>query len=237
MSGHKPRNLRENRTYSPPHPGQVPVPGLAGKLIHGEHRGWTTCYPAWCLQYYACLCSLKWSNYNVIVETGTNTGCGAALLAQTLQETKIKGHVHTFEIRDELADRAQDLFQELGLARHITIWRGNSLEQLPRLLAEHPRVDFAFIDSSHDKQHCIDEVLLLYDAVVAAEGKFYLDNTACGPVAEAIAFLKQAKGDRGWVEFLNCSTTPNGQVIWQPWYSPEAAPYFDPKKDETAGGR
>jgi len=227
------QDLRTRRTYNPPRPEQLPIPLLATRLLRDDQRGWTTGYPAWGLQYYACLCSLKWDRPNVLVETGTNTGCSAALLAQTLIETGLDGHLHTFELDETLADKAQALFEEAGVAERITLWRGDSLKTLPEMLASNPQVDFAFVDSAHATAHCLAETQLLFDAVIKGEGKFYFDNTACGPVDVAIHELKQRYGAGGWVEFLNCSGVPNGQVIWQPWQKPFPTEYYDSKHEPT----
>jgi hypothetical protein len=220
-------DLRQDFAYLPIHRKRIPVPHLYDKMADKSHQ-WSTCYPAWNLQYYACLGTLKRHRPNLIVETGTNHGCSAALLAQTLVETELDGHVFTFELDPERAANAQKMFDKVGVADRITIVLGDCSEKLIEVIGDKP-VDFAFIDADHRTQACILETEILIDNVIAGEGKFYFDNTGCGPVDAALCLLKKQYGTSGWVDFPNVSRHPPGQAIWQPWQRLEPVEWHDSK--------
>ena len=222
-------NLRQDHAYLPPDPKQLPLPALYQKMRDKSHH-WSTCYPAWNLQYYSCLASLKRDRANILVETGTNHGCSAALLAQTLRETKLKGHLFTFELDPKRAATAQRSFQQLTLTHLITVVVGDSRKLVPETIGDRP-VDFAFIDADHRKEACIAETEMLIDNVIKGQGKFYFDNTGCGPVDEALCALKAKYGTSGWVDFPNVSRQPPGQAIWQPWQRTEPIPWYDSDKE------
>lgn len=220
-------NIKTDRAYLPPRAELIPIPALYSKMKDHSHQ-WSTCYPAWNLQYYVCLASLKTDRANVIVETGTNHGCSAALLAQTLVETKLPGHVHTFEIDPERANKAQKLFNELNLSKRITLHLGDSIQMLPKVITSDVLVDFAFIDANHATEACLAETELVLPNVIAGKGKLYFDNTWCGPVDVALCELKRKYGTAGWVDFPNCSRNPNGQAVWQPWQRLEPIAWHKP---------
>lgn len=222
----EPVNRQTDRAYLPPRPEQLPLPALYNKQRDGSHH-WSTCYPAWNLQYYVCLASLKHDRPNVLVETGTNLGCSAALMAQTMVETKLPGHLYTFEINARRAAVAQQLFERLGLADRITVFVGNSAELLPKHITPETPVDFAFIDADHSPRACVTETKLLLNNVILGEGRFFYDNTACGPVDEALCLLKKEYGTSGWVDLPNVSRFPPGQAIWQPWQRTEPVAWYD----------
>lgn len=222
-------DLRTDRAYLPPNPRMLPLPALYRKMQDKSHH-WSTCYPAWNLQYYSFLATLKHHRPNVLVETGTNHGCSAALLAQTLVETGLRGHLHTFELDPVRAATAQKLFDSLGLSKRITVHIGDSMVELPKVITPDVPVDFAFIDANHATHACISEVELILSNVILGEGKFYFDNTWCGPVDVALCNLKKKYGTAGWVDFPNCSRQPNGQAIWQPWQRTEPIEWFDSVK-------
>jgi len=209
MTNPKPFDLRQDFAYLPQSREQIPLPHLYDKMKDNSHQ-WSTCYPAWNLQYFTCLASLKRHRPDLIVETGTNHGCSAALLAQTLRETELEGHVLTFELDPVRAETAQALFVKLGLADLITIVIGDCREKLVDVVRDRP-VDFAFIDADHRTESCVAETEILLDNVIAGEGKFYFDNTGCGPVDVALCILKGRHGTSGWVDFPNVSRHPPGK--------------------------
>jgi hypothetical protein len=51
--------------------------------------------------------------------------------------------------------------------------------------------------------------------VAAGGGKVYFDNSGRGGVAEALDYLRERHGGN-LVTFLNCSSAPPGNTIWQP---------------------
>lgn len=83
-----------------------------------------------------------------ILEVGTFVGYSALCLAKGLQPG---GVLHTLELRDEDADRAQDYFTKSSHANQIILHRGNALEIIPTLDEEW---DLVFIDA--DKTNYIN---------------------------------------------------------------------------------
>lgn len=227
MTDAKSYDLRQDFAYLPPNRKQLPLPPLYEKMQDKSHH-WSTLYPAWNLQYYTCLATLKRHRPNLLVETGTNHGCSAALLAQTLRETNLKGELITFELDPVRAETARKLFVQLKLDDLITVVVGDCREKLVEVIGDRP-VDFAFIDADHRTESCVAETEILLDNVIAGEGKFYFDNTGCGPVDAALCLLKKQYGTAGWVDFPNVSRQPPGQAIWQPWQRLEPIEWHDSK--------
>lgn len=232
MTSHRSYDIRTDRAFLPREPKVIPLPQLYQKMKDRSHH-WSTCYPAWNLQYYCCLGSLKHGRPNVLVETGTNHGCSAALLAQTLVETKLEGHLHTFELDVKRANRARQLFKELNLQDRITVHVGDCHKLVPQVITPETPVDFAFIDANHATRACVKETELLIENVKLGQGKFYFDNTWCGPVDAALCQLKEKYGTSGWVDFPNVSRVPNGQAIWQPWQRTEPIEWHDSQKERA----
>ena len=83
-----------------------------------------------------------------ILEIGTFTGYSALCLAQGLQEG---GRLHTIELREEDARRAQQYFDQSEFRDRIILHRGPALEVIPTLSESW---DLVFIDA--DKPGYID---------------------------------------------------------------------------------
>ena len=218
--------MRSYRDRLPPRPSSLPLPQLYTAQKHRSDQIWSPCYPAWNLMYYTCLTSLKPDRPNLLVETGAGHGCSTALLAQTLRETGLDGHVHSFEINEKQHTITQFAVAKMGLADYVTVHLGRSTERIPEVIADQP-VDFAFIDSLHTTENCLAEVDCLYSNVLAAEGKFLFDNAGCGPVDVAICRLKEKYGVGGFADFPNAAAEPSGQVLWQPYQRTKPHPYID----------
>jgi predicted O-methyltransferase YrrM len=76
-----------------------------------------------------------------VLEIGTFTGYSALCLAKGLRDD---GFLHTIELRDEDADRAQAYFNRSVLSKKIILHRGNALNIIP-ILDE--SWDLVFIDA------------------------------------------------------------------------------------------
>jgi caffeoyl-CoA O-methyltransferase len=76
-----------------------------------------------------------------ILEVGTFTGYSGLCLAEGLTED---GRLHTIELRDEDADRAEGYFRRSGQRDRIILHRGNALAIIPTL---EETWDMAFIDA------------------------------------------------------------------------------------------
>jgi predicted O-methyltransferase YrrM len=206
--------LKIDRAYPAPSPHRLPHPHLDHMMKRGRHE-WSILYPAWNLLFYSCLGVLKRDKENLIVETGTNRGCSAVVLAQTLVETGLPGKVITFELDEGRIASAKKLFTTCNVAHLVEVVQGDTRQTLPERLGE-SAVDFAFVDSGHHKPLVMAEVEILYPLVKKAEGTFYFDNTMLGGVKAALDELRSQERGRNIVEFLNVSRNPPGNAIWQP---------------------
>lgn len=176
----------------------------------------TVGYPSWNLLYYALLCSLPPNNQEVIVvETGTNYGFSAIILAQALKDMNRRGIVRTVDIDENLVRIAKRNVENAGLLEYVEFHVQDSRTYLSRVVKEVDHIHFAFLDSYHEDQHVRKEFSLIYPRIVACRGKVYFDNTVSGGVARALRFIKYAYGGN-FIEFTNCSCAPPGNVIWQP---------------------
>ena len=85
------------------------------------------------------------------------------------------------------------------------------------LIGREGRINFAFLDVSHEYSHLIKEFSIIYHGVAACGGKVYFDNTVGDTtgVARALYFIRHAYNGN-MIEFRNCSWLPPGNAIWQP---------------------
>jgi caffeoyl-CoA O-methyltransferase len=114
-----------------------------------------------------------------ILEIGTFMGYSALCLAEGLTED---GRLHTIELRDEDADRAEGYFRRSNRADQIILHRGNALAILPAL---DENWDIVFIDA--DKPGYSDYYRLVLPRVRPG-GLIIADNVLFhGQVVEAMA--------------------------------------------------
>ena len=173
-------------------------------------------YPAWNLLYYALLCSLPNVDREVVViETGTNQGFSAIVLAQALKDGRAKGVVRTVDLDPSAVAAARDHVAKAGLGNMVEFNTGDSVEFLQRLVGEHGVVDFAFLDASHKEDDVLREFEIVLPAIQACRGKVYFDNSSAGGVARALKVIRKRWGGN-LVEFDNCSWSPPGNAVWQP---------------------
>ncbi len=182
-----------------------------------KSSGLTMGYPAWNLLYYAALCSLvpQDGRDSLVVETGTNRGLSTIVLAQAMVDAGVPGLVHTVDIDADLVEVAKQNVARAGLTERVRFSTGDSLDFLHRFTESNDRVDFAFLDGSHEDEHVRAEFELLFPAVVAARGLVYFDNTTAGGVRHALRYIRHAYPGN-LIEFGNCSWSPPGNSVWQP---------------------
>jgi SAM-dependent methyltransferase len=218
---HAPSQARRMFGYAP---ALLPNPYLAAADAGGQTlraaidvTGLTVGYPAWNLLYYALLCSLppKDGSSVVVVETGTNRGFSTIALAQALKDAKVDGVVSTVDIDPDVVELARRNVAAAGLDSWVRFHVGDSIAFLERLVRESPRIHFAFLDGSHEYRHVRREFATVFQAIVAARGLVYFDNTSTGGVAQALRFIRRAYPGN-LVEFPNCSWSPPGNAVWQP---------------------
>lgn len=133
-------------------------------------------HPAWGILYHVLLATLSPDEFNVILETGTNWGSSTIVLAQALKDSQRPGKCVTIELKEENHKRAVERFKEAEVHELIEAHIGNSLEVLPKVLANCDAVRIAFLDGNHTYQHVLDEFELVLPKL--AKGALVLfDNT------------------------------------------------------------
>lgn len=138
--------------------------------------GATIGYPGWGLIYYMLLNGLPWDAPSTIIETGTNVGCSTIVLAQALRDSVGGGRVHSIEIDPATQARAAVNIEAAGLTELATLHVGDSLEVLPRILADMDKVQVAFLDGDHGHDHVVSEFELVLPKL-APNGLILIDNT------------------------------------------------------------
>lgn len=182
-----------------------------------EATGLSMGYPAWNLLYYVLFCSIAGGDDAevVVIETGTNHGFSTIALAQALKDAGARGVVDTVDIDAVVVELAKRNVSRAGLASHVRFHTGDSIAFLRTLVSERPRIDFAFLDGSHDEMDVRREFDILFPSIVAARGTVYFDNTGWGGVAAALRHIRRAYPGN-LIELRNCSWSPPGNAIWQP---------------------
>jgi len=103
----------------------------------------------------------------VCVEVGTFTGYGALCIARGLSG---EGHLHSFEINEELKRFHDKYFEEAGLADRITMYYQPAADVI--LNIEGP-IDFAFIDADKENYPTYLDLLV---PVMRSGGLIVTDN-------------------------------------------------------------
>lgn len=107
-----------------------------------------------------------------ILEIGTFTGYSAIAMSYGLGA---EGHIHTFDVNDELEDFTREWIENSRRGRQITYTIGNVLDILPRKAErENLRFDLAFIDG--DKRQ-YPEYYRLCKQYLSPCGYILADNT------------------------------------------------------------
>lgn len=134
-------------------------------------------HPGWGWLYHTILMLLDADRPNVIVETGTNVGSSAIIIAQAIIDSRREGLLHTIELEPELHEEANRRFELAGVSTVIESHCGDSLAVLPEILADVDELAVAFLDGNHLYEHVLRE----FDLVVGRlrpGGAVILDNTA-----------------------------------------------------------
>lgn len=194
------------------------------KDVHTEEdwrkrTGYSIGYPGWGLLYYLALCRLDPEQESLIVETGTNVGASAIVLAQALNDSAGRGLLRTVEIDPTLHTQAQENIAKAGLTDLVETYLGDSLEVLPDMIASQS-VQMAFLDGSHKHDHVVREFELLHP-YLANDSIVIMDNTY--PIAEPGEDARVYGGlhtivSRFGGNLINlpyCSWFTPGMAVWQ----------------------
>ena len=184
--------------------------------------GCTVGYPGWNFLYYSAFCSLDREADNVIVETGTNWGFSTIMLAQALRDSKLSGHVHSFEIDESNHHKACDNIKQAGVDDLVSLYHGDTKDFLRKFVSElDSPIRFVFLDGSHLQNDVMTEFELLYPKLTD-ESTVFFDNTYRimeddSPeqrVNGALKIIMERYGGN-LVNFPNSSWFTPGQAIWQ----------------------
>lgn len=185
-----------------------------------KKTGFSIGYPGWNLLYYSLLCSMDRANENIIVETGTNWGCSAIILAQALKDSGLKGHVYSVEIDPGNVKRAKANIKKAGVSDYITVVCNDSITYLKKFVKDVESIAFAFLDGCHAERHVVKEFTLIYPKL-GDKGIVFFDNIADvrvpGEGRRVYGALKKimAKYGGNIIKFENVSWSTPGQAIWQ----------------------
>jgi len=133
-------------------------------------------HPGWGLIYHLALSVLDPEEFNLVVETGTNLGSTAIIVAQALKDSKRPGVVRTIEIDPEIAAEAERRFELSGVAQFVEPFVGDSLDRLPELVWGDSKLRMVFLDGNHFHDHVVSEFEIV-EPHLAADGLVILDNT------------------------------------------------------------
>jgi Methyltransferase domain len=177
-------------------------------------------HPGWGWMYHTVLMLLDADRPNILVETGTNLGSTAIIIAQAILDSGRGGILHTIELDQDVYDEANRRFELAGVDSVIKSYCGDSLEVLPMVLAEIDEVAIGFLDGNHLYDHVIAEFDLLVDRL-RPDGAIILDNTAliADPgedprVNGALRTIMRTHGGN-LVNLRFCSWYTPGIAIWQ----------------------
>jgi len=141
-----------------------------------ESSGLSIGYPAWGWIYHTSLMLLDPDADNTIIETGTNLGSTAIMLAQAIISSGRRGHLHTIEIDPERHAKAQERFVEASVSEVVTAHLGDSVATLKALLPTLGEIAFAFLDGNHFHDHMVAEFELV-EPHLRGDGVVLFDNT------------------------------------------------------------
>lgn len=177
-------------------------------------------HPGWGWVYHSVLTLLDPDRTNVLVETGTNIGSTAIIIAQAVIDSGRDATLHTIELDPKIHSEARHRFELAGVASVIRPYLGESLAVLKEVVAEVGQVDIAFLDGNHFHDHVVAEFELIVDSV-RPNGLVLFDNT--GVIAEGtedprVNGALRTIYDRFGGNLVNlpfCSWYTPGMALWQ----------------------
>lgn len=133
-------------------------------------------HPGWGLVYHLAITMLDPASPNLVLETGTNLGSTAIILAQAIRDSGRPGIVRTVEIDPAIAAQASMRFELAGVAPFVELFQGDSLIMIPQMLAGSAVLRIAFLDGNHFHDHVVREFELILPHL-AEGGVVLFDNT------------------------------------------------------------
>ena len=177
-------------------------------------------HPGWGLVYHMVLARLDPDRHNVVVETGTNLGSTAMVIAKAIRDSGRSGIVRTIEIDPVIQRQAKERMVLAGLADYVEFNLGNSLEELPAVLGDERDVPIVFLDGNHWHDHVVSEFELVLphlasDAIVVFDNTYMLAEADEDPrVNGALRTIVDRFGGN-LINFPFCSWYTPGIALWQ----------------------
>ncbi len=185
-----------------------------------QKTGYSIGYPGWGFIYHMLLSHLHPEKHNVIVETGTNQGASTIVLAQALADSKRAGHVYTIELDDNNYAKALHNFAQAGVAQHITAIKGDSREELKKIVAEVDEFSAVVLDASHLYDDVLSEFEIIYPklgphSIVVFDNTYLLaEEHEDQRVNGALKYIQKTYGGN-LIDFKFVSWYTPGLAIWQ----------------------
>jgi hypothetical protein len=194
-------------------------------------------HPGWGWVYHTVLMLLDPDRPNVIVETGTNLGSTAVMIAQAILDSGRDGFLHTIEIDPEIHAEANRRFDLAGVASVLESHLGDALEILPAVVSGIDEITMAFLDGNHFHDHVVREFEIVVDRM-RQSGVVVFDNTGDlhegreDPRVNGALRTIVARHGGNLINFPFCSWFTPGIAIWQRQafeaMEPPASGSFDP---------
>ncbi len=177
-------------------------------------------HPGWGLVYHLILCVLDPEQRNLVVETGTNLGSTAIVMAQAIKDSGRRGLIRTVELDRPIRDEAVRRIELAGLTTYVESFSGDSLTMLPTMIEGDFSLRAAFLDGNHFHNHVVAEFEaiephLADDAVVLFDNTYQIADGDEDPrVHGALKTIVDRYGGH-LVNLPFCSWYTPGIAIWQ----------------------
>ena len=177
-------------------------------------------HPGWGWVYHTTLMALDPRRTNVIVETGTNVGTTAIIIAQAVLDSGRDAVVHTVELDEEIYAEACQRFELAGVAKVVRPHLGDSTRFLERLVQDMDEIALAFLDGNHFHDHVVREFELVVDRM-RPDGLVVFDNTALiadgdeDPRVHGALRTIVSRFGGNLVNLPFCSWYTPGMAVWQ----------------------
>lgn len=177
-------------------------------------------HPGWGTIYHLVLSSLDPHRHNFLVETGTNIGSTAIIIAQAIADSGRDAILHTIEIDPEVRDTAVERFDLAGVADYVVSHLGDSHAVLREITERGQPIRLAFLDGNHFHDHVVTEFELVLPAM-EPDGLVVFDNTWLigegdeDPRVNGALRTIVSKHGGSLINLPFCSWYTPGMAIWQ----------------------
>ncbi|MFP4107261.1 MAG: O-methyltransferase [Phycisphaerae bacterium] len=185
-----------------------------------EQTGLSIGYPGWGIIYHLLLALLDPDRPNLIIETGTNLGSTAIIMAQALKDTGRRGMVHTIEIDQQTHEQAIARINKAGVGEYVTCHLGSSLDVLPELLDGSSKIRMALLDGDHSMEAFLKEFELIHPhlektSLVAMDNTYAIAEDDDPPrVFQGLQKIPEIYGGN-LINLPYCSWYTAGMAFWQ----------------------